>query len=142
MVRRLANVIAYYRRADSSTYERTKEVWGALQILLKLHESRWDDLIPLIVRRYTLRKAGRGDVEYFEKHLQMLLQKFAEEVKGSSPAMKRELAKTIRDALDVAVQNPFPDICSYLKEHHPDALERERFKECRKVVSYEPSSSN
>lgn len=134
IVRELANVIYYYRDRGSSTHERTKEVWGALQVLLSLRESSWGEWIPLIAKRYTPSDVGPKDAKYFEEHLQMLLQRFAEEARGSSPAMKRELAKTVRDALDVVVQEPFPDVCYYVKEFHQDALERERFEKCREVV--------
>lgn len=134
VVRRLANVIYYYRGGGSSTHERTKEVWGALQVLLNIGEKSWDEWIPLIAKRYTPSDIGSRDAEYFERHLQILLQMFAKEAKGASPRMKRELAKMIRDALDVTVQAPFPDVCHYVKEFHSDALERERFKECKEVV--------
>ncbi|MEM1606103.1 MAG: hypothetical protein QXW41_07675 [Fervidicoccaceae archaeon] len=135
VVRRLAYVIHYYRGRGASTHERTKEVWEALQVLLYMSEKSWDEWIPLIAKRYTPSDIGSKDAEYFEKHLLELLRMFAREAKGASPRMKTELAKIIRDALDASVREPFPDICNYVKEFHPDALEKERFKECKEVVS-------
>lgn len=134
VVRRLAHVIYYYRGAVGSKHEKTKEVWGALQVLLYMNEKSWDEWIPLIAKRHTLSDVGSRDAEYFEENLRTLLQMFAKEAKGSSPRMKSELAKIIRDALDASVREPFPDVCEYVKEFHPDALERERFEECKEVV--------
>lgn len=139
LIRRIANVIAYYRGSGGSTYERTKEVWNALETLLNLREDAWIEWIPLIAKRYTPTDIGSRDAEYFERLLLFLLRKFAYEAKEYNPSMKRELAKMVRDALDSATRNPFPEICFYIREFHPDALSRERFEECKEVISDDPS---
>lgn len=135
VVRTLACIIYYYRGRGGSTHERTKEVWEALQVLLYMNEKSWDEWIPLIAKRYTPSDIGSMDADYFEKQLLALLQMFAREARGASPRMKGELAKIIRDALDASVSNPFPDICYYVNEFHPDAFEKDRFKECKEVVN-------
>ena len=133
MVRRLASVIYYYRGRGGSTHERTKEVWGALQALLNMSEESWDEWTPLIADRYTPTDMGPNDAKYFKENLLALLRAYTREARGASPRMKRELAKIIRDALDASVQAPFPEVCEYVKSYHPDALERDRFKECKEV---------
>ena len=134
VVRKLASVIYYYRGRGGSTHERTKEVWGALQTLLSMSEGSWDKWMPLIAERYAPTEVGPNDAKYFKDNLLALLKTFANEARGASPRMKRELAKIVRDALDASVQAPFPEVCEYVKAYHPDALERERFKECKEVT--------
>ena len=134
LVRRLASVIYYYRGRGGSTHERTKEVWGALQALLSMSERSWDEWMPLIAERYVPTDMGPDDIRYFKENLLALLQAFAKEARGASPRMKRELAKIVRDALDASVQAPFPEVCEYVKAYHQDALEEDRFKECKEVT--------
>lgn len=136
IVRKLACVIAYRRGSGGSTYERTKEVWNALETLLNLNESSWNEWIPLIAKRYTPADVGGKDAEYFEENLLKLLKKFAKEAKDYNPLMKRELAKMIRDAMDASTKNPYPELCFYVRDFHPDRLQDERFKDkCKEVVS-------
>ncbi len=137
LIRRIACPIVYYRGAKTpqrSTYEYTKEVYSALETLLNLRESTWSEWIPLLVERYTPPEFGSKDAEYFKKILLLLLQKFSEEAKKYNPFMRRELAKMIRNALDSAVTNPYPEICFYVKEFHSEALSRDRFKKCQEVI--------
>ncbi|MGB9809355.1 MAG: hypothetical protein ACPLSA_04865 [Caldanaerobacter sp.] len=134
LVRRIGCIVAYYRGGGGSIYEKTKEVWGALETLLNLRESQWNQWISMISKRYIMREVGQKDGELFEKLLFFLLQRFAEEAKGYSPSMKREMAKMIRDALDSTVRNPYPDICFYVKDFHSERLSDERFKNCKEVL--------
>lgn len=138
LVERLGAIIAYYRGSGSSTHERTKEVWGALQTLLRLSEKKWEEWIPLIVEQYNPGFGAPKDNEYFKRLLRVLLEKFALEVKGYTPAMKRLLAKSIRSALDSASASPYPQICFFVKEFHPDRVCDSRFKDrCKEVIGCE-----
>ncbi len=142
LVERLGAIIAYYRPAEApryrSTHERTKEVWGALQALLRLSEKKWEEWIPLLVEQYSPDFPSPSDNEYFKKLLSALLERFANEVKGYTPAMKRLLARSIRSALDSASASPYPQLCFFVKEFHPDRLCDPRFKEkCMEVIGCE-----
>jgi len=135
LVERLGVMLAYYRGSGGSTYERTKEVWGALQSLLRISEKKWGEWIPLLAARYT---PGFGEAAYFRELLEALLRRFAEDVRGYNPAMKRELAKAVRDALDSVVASPYPQLCFFVKEFRPERLCDERFRErCKGVVNNE-----
>lgn len=138
IVERLGAIIAYYR-GYMSTHERTKEVWGALEALLRLSEKKWSEWIPLLADRYTPKdRWAVEDRNYFKELLNALLAKFADEVRGYNPATKSLLAKTIRDALDAASSSPYPQLCFFVKEFHPDRLCDNRFREkCAKVVGHE-----
>lgn len=134
IVERLGAIIGYYRPMQS-TYERTKEVWGALELLLGISERKWSEWIPLLVERYTPERFSAKDAMYFKKLLYALLEKFAEEVRGYTPAMKSQLAKTIRSALDSVSKNPYPQICFFVNEFHNERISDKRFKEkCRGVI--------
>jgi len=137
IIERLGAIIAYYRGTSGSTHERTKEVWGALNLLLRLSEQKWSEWIPVIVEQYTPNLGSPRDTEYFKKLLQVLLQKFADEVRGYSPSTKRMLAKSIRTALDSVSSPPISSnksICFFVKEGHPERLSDERFKFCSEVI--------
>lgn len=134
IVERLGAIIAYYRGTRGSTHERTKEVWGALNTLLRLSEKKWSEWIPIIVDHFTPDFASTKDVEYFKKLLKALLNKFHEEVKGYNPSVKSLLAKSIRSALDSVSGSPQPQICFFVNEFHPDRLSDERFNSCKKEV--------
>jgi len=139
IVERLGAIVAYYRGSTSSTHERTKEVWGALNLLLKLPERKWSTWIPIIVEQFAPDFGSQKDTEYFKKLLRTLLLKFSDEVRGYSPSAKMLLAKSIRSALDSASGSPYPQICFFVKEGHPERLNPpdERFKSCIEVVGYE-----
>lgn len=138
LVERLGAIIAYYRGSGSSTHERTKEVWGALQTLLRLSEKKWKEWIPLIVEQYNPGFPSPSDNEYFKVLLRTLLERFASEVRGYTPPMKRLLARSIRSALDSASAFPYPQLCFFVKEFHPDRLCDDRFKDrCKGVIEYE-----
>jgi len=138
LVERLGAIIAYYRGSAGSTHERTKEVWGALQTLLRLSEKKWSEWIPLIVEQHDPQFPSSNDNRYFKILLRALLERFAREVRGYTPAMKRLLAKSVRSALDSAVASPYPQLCFFVKEFHPDRVCDKRFKDkCREVVGGE-----
>jgi hypothetical protein len=138
IIERLGAIIAYYKGEWSSTHERTKEVWGALETLLRLPERKWDRWIPLITDNYVLERGSPDDTVYFKELLKTLLVKFGEETRGYTPAMKLQLAKIIRSALDSASKNPYPQICFFVYEFHRDRLCSDRFKDkCRSVLEYE-----
>lgn len=130
IVERLGAIVAYYRGSRGSTHERTKEVWGALKTLLSISEKKWGEWIPLIATRYTPSEFGKAS-DYFRQLLEALLRKFADEVKGYTPAMKSHLAKLIRSALDSASENPYPQLCFFIKEFYPD---KELKEGCKEVV--------
>lgn len=137
IVERLGAIIGYYRQGQS-THERTKEVWGALKTLLRISEKRWSEWTPLLVERYTPERMSSGDTEYFKQLFKALLSKFASEVKGYTPAMKLHLAKILRSALDSASANPYPQLCFFVSEFHPDRLCDKRFvKKCSEVLGLE-----
>lgn len=138
IVERLGAIIAYYRGTSSSAYERTKEVWSALKTLLRLSEKMWNEWIPIIAERYTLGSGSTKDIEYFKQLLRALLEKFSKEVKGYNPSVKTLLAKSIRSAIDSASRYPYPQLCFFVKEFHPDRLCDKRFKDtCEEVLSHE-----
>lgn len=104
-------------------------------MLLKIPEDRWDEWIPLIASRYLPEDVRGRDREFFRQALEALLRRFAEEARGYNPYMKRELAKAVRDALDNLVASPYPQLCFFVKEFHPERLEDERFRDrCKGVV--------
>mgnify|MGYP000094190167 CR=1 FL=1 len=122
-VARLGAMVAYYRGRGRSTYERTKEVWGALQTLLRTPPRHWNEILGVIVKRYTI-DVRREDVrKCFENLLRGLLEKFIELARNYNPHMRLELAKAIRDALDVSVSSPKPEIDLFIKEFYPEKLE-------------------
>jgi hypothetical protein len=121
IVERLGAILAYYRGRTSSTHERTKDVWGALKTLLRLSEKKWQEWIPLIAERYVPNDLGKT-TGYFHELLTVLLNKFAEEVRGYTPAMKLHLAKIIRSALDSASAHPEPQIKFFIQEFYPEKL--------------------
>lgn len=137
IIERLGAIIAYHR-PGRSTHERTKEAWGALQALLRLSEKKWQEWIPVIVEHYKPDFASPRDTMYFQELLRALLKKFAVEVRGYNPSVKSMLAKSIRSALDSASSSPYPQLCFFVHEFHPDRLCDSRFKDvCREVVGYE-----
>ena len=122
-VARLGAIIAYYRGRSGSTYEKTKEVWGALQTLLRTPPRYWNEVLGVIVKRYTI-DVRREDVrKCFENLLRGLLEKFTELAKNLNPHMRLELAKAIRDALDTSVSSPKPEIDSFIREFYPKKVE-------------------
>ncbi len=137
IVERLGAIVAYYRPGQS-THERTKEVWGALETLLRLSEKKWKEWIPIIVEYYNPGFPSPSDTEYFKKLLHALLKKFSSEVRGYNPSVKSLLAKSIRSALDSASGFPYPQLCFFVKEFHHDRLCDDRFKDkCKEVVGSE-----
>jgi len=131
---RIGSIISYYRGTKSSTHERTKEVWKALNLLINLPESKWDTWIPIIVNQFIPEFGSLEDTEYFKKLLHTLLLKVSNEVKGANPQIKITLIKSIRTSLDSVSKSPYPQICFFVKERHPDHLSDERFKPCEKVI--------
>jgi len=134
IIRNLGAVIAYYRGALSSRYERTKEVWRALQTLLRLSETKWDEWIPVIVEQNTPNFGSPKDTVYFKQLLKELLYKYAETCRGYSPFTKRVLAKAIRNAVDSASSNPYPEICFFVSRFHPERIKDKRFSSCSEVI--------
>ena len=138
IIGRLGAIIAYYRGTGGSTHERTKEVWGALKTLLRLSEKKWNEWIPVIVEHYAPDFGSPSDTEYFKQLLQVLVKKFSEEVKGYNPSMKSLLAKSIRSAVGSASGSPYPQLCFFIREFHPDRLCDRRFKDrCKEVIGGE-----
>ena len=138
ILERLGTIVAYYRGTGGSTHERTKEIWGALKTLLRLSERKWREWIPVIVEHYTPDFGSPRDVEYFKQLLHALLKKFSAEVKGYNPSVKSLLAKSIRSALDSVSGSPYPQLCFFVQEFHPDRLCDDRFKGvCSGVIKYE-----
>jgi len=134
---RIGAIIYYYRGKSASTYDRTKEVWEALRTLLNLHEREWDTWIPLLIQKYTPNEFATADKEYFSKLLHALLIKYTQETKGKTPQLQRKLAKIIRDTIDATAEDPYPQVCFFLKEFHEERLTDERFKKCREVINNE-----
>jgi len=134
IVERLGALIGYYRPGQS-TYERTKEMWEALEMLLKLSEKMWHEWIPLLVERYVPQDFSLDDATYFKKLLHTLLEKYSAESRGCNPAIKRALAKILRSALDSASKNPYPQICFLVRESRPERLSEPRFRDrCKNIV--------
>ena len=109
-----------------------------MKALLRLSEKKWQEWIPVIVEHYTITPASPSDAEYFKKLLHALLRRFSSEVRGYNPSVKSLLAKSIRSALDSASGSPYPQLCFFVQEFHPDRLCDERFKDrCGEVIKYE-----
>lgn len=140
LVERLAAIIWYYRGREvlASAHAGTKEVWGALDALLRVHEKKWGEWIPLIVKRYTPDFPSASDEKYFGQLLQALLERFTEEMRGASPYLKGLMARIIRRALEKALKDPFPQVCFFVKEFHPDRVCDDRFRaQCMEVLGDE-----